>query len=93
MNLIMSKTRNSLNSINVDKLTFTHINERDMHRSKKKKNKQLFDEIDENINEEYLCQMKNKLLDQNTILFESQNAFEFFKKSVSQQLTDDATKK
>ena len=80
----MNKTRNSLNSINVNKLTFIHINERAMHRPKKKKNKQLFDKIDENINEEYLCQIKNKLFDQNTMLFESQNASEFFKKSISQ---------
>ena len=92
MNLIMNKIRNTLNVINVNKLMFIHMNERALHRSKEKKHK-LY-EI-ENINEEHLCQMKNELLQQETMLFANANSFEYaesFKRSASQQLTDDATK-
>ena len=91
MNLIMNKIRNTLTAVNVDKLMFIHMNECALHRSKKK-NKQQSDK-NEDINEKYLCQMKNELLQQDTILFESQHASEFFKRPISQQLIDDAMKK
>ena len=92
MNLIMNKTRNTLNAISVNKLMFIHMNERALHRPKEKKHR-LY-EI-ENIDEKHLCQMKNELLQQKTMLFANANSFEyveFSKRSVSQQLTDDATK-
>lgn len=89
INLIMSKTRNSLNAVNVDKLMYIHMNERALHRPKKKKHeKQSVDDL----NEEYLCQMKNELLQQDIMLFESQYASEFFKRPASQQLTENATR-
>lgn len=60
MNLIMNKTRNSLNAVNINKLMFIHMNERVMHRqNEKKKTTKKILQHDEDINEKYFCQMKN----------------------------------
>ena len=72
MSLIMNKIRNMLTAVNVNKLMFIYMNERALHRLIKKHD-QRFDK-NEDINKKYLYQMKNELLQQNTILFESQHA-------------------
>ena len=57
MSLIINKIRNLLNSINVDKLTFIHINKYVMHWPKEKKHGSSTDEI-KNINEKHLSNEK-----------------------------------
>ena len=60
MNLIMTKSRNSLHSINVDKLMFIYMNERTLNRPTDFKSKLQFAGID--INETDLCEMEDRLL-------------------------------
>jgi hypothetical protein len=61
MNLIKTKTRNSLNNVNVDKLMYIYMNERTLNRSKNLKKKLRYTQSIE-IDEKKLCEMKNKLL-------------------------------
>jgi len=61
MNLIKTKTRNFLSNVNVDKLMYIYMNERTLNRSKNLKKKLRYTQSIE-IDEEKLCEMKDKLL-------------------------------
>ncbi len=61
MNLIKMKTRNSLSNVNVDKLMYIYMNERTLNRPKNLKKKLRYTQSIE-IDEEELCEMKDKLL-------------------------------
>ncbi len=61
MNLIKTKTRNSLSNVNVDKLMYIYMNERTLNRPKDLKKKLRYTQGIE-IDEEKLCEMKDRLL-------------------------------
>jgi len=61
MNLIKTKTRNSLSNLNVNKLMYIYINERTLNRSKNLKKKLRYTQSIE-IDEKKLCEMKDRLL-------------------------------
>jgi len=61
MNLIKTKTRNSLSNVNVDKLMYIYMNERTLNRSKDLKKRLRYTQSIE-IDEEKLCAMKDRLL-------------------------------
>jgi hypothetical protein len=61
MNLIKSKTRNQLSNVNVDKLMYIYINERTLNRPRELKKRLRYTQRIE-IDEEELCEMKNRLL-------------------------------
>ncbi len=80
----MNKTRNFLRSINVDKLMFIYMNERTLDRFVNIKDKLQFDDI--NIDETELCEMKNKLLQEETTIMI------MTKRSISQTIMSDASR-
>lgn len=86
INLIINKTRNSLKLVNVDKLTFIYLNNWTLNRPQDTKEKLKFAGID--IDEEYLCEMENSLLQKETVIFS--NGPEASKRPASQQITGDA---
>ena len=91
MNFIMNKIRNSLKTVNVDKLTFIYMNNRIFDRSQNIKEKLEFAKI--NINETYLCEMKNKLLQKKILIFSNDENEAFSsKKPASQQLSKNAAR-
>ncbi len=61
MNLIKSKTRNQLSNVNADKLMYIYINERTLNRSRELKKRHRYTQRVE-IDEEKLCEMKDRLL-------------------------------
>jgi len=61
MNLIKSKTRNQLSNVNADKLMYIYINERTLNRSRELKKRLRYTQRVE-IDEEKLCEMKDRLL-------------------------------
>jgi serine kinase of HPr protein (carbohydrate metabolism regulator) len=86
MNLIMNKTRNSLHSINVDKLMFIYMNKRTFDRLKNTKSKLQFADL--NIEKTNLCEMKNRLLQEEISL--TSTTFIIAKRSISQTIMSDA---
>lgn len=91
MNLIMNKTRNSLHSVNVDKLMFIYINERTLNRPMDMKRKLQFAGID--IDETELCEMKDRLLQEEiSLAIEDTTTTTTLKRSASQTIAGDATR-
>ncbi len=89
MNLIMNKIRNSLHSINVDKLMFIYMNERALNRLTDIKSKLRFADVD--IDETNLCEMKNRLLQkENSLTFTTTSMI--IKRSTSQTIVSDASR-
>ena len=88
MNLIMTKSRNSLHSINVDKLMFIYMNERTLNRPTDFKSKLQFASID--INETDLCEMEDRLLQEEISL--SDTSMSSSKRPASQTIFGDATR-
>jgi hypothetical protein len=86
MNLIMNKIRNSLHSINVDKLMFIYMNERTLNRFKNVKSKLQLADIE--IDEMKLCEMKDRLLQEEISLTATTTTFT--KRSTSQAIMSDA---
>jgi hypothetical protein len=86
MNLIMNKTRNTLHSINVNKLMFIYMNKRTLDRFKNTKSKLQFADL--NIEKTNLCEMKNKLLQKEISL--TSMTFIIVKRSISQTIMSDA---
>lgn len=68
MNLIMNKTRNSLTSVNVNKLMYIYINERTLNRLRELKRKLQFAEIQ--LEKEELCHMEDRILEEEIRLFD-----------------------
>ena len=68
MNLIMIKIRNSLKSVNVDKLTYIYMNNRTLNRPQNIKKKLTF--VDIELNENYLCEMEDNLLQKKQQFFQ-----------------------
>ena len=72
MNVIMNKTRNSWNFIDLDKLMFIHIHE---GFSTLNRPKEIFWKNDKDyIDEEYLCEMEDILLQKETLLYTDESA-------------------
>jgi hypothetical protein len=86
MNLIMSKIRNSLHSINVNKLMFIYMNERALNRFTNMKSRLQLSDI--NIDETEFCEMKDKLLQKEVSL----TTMTSFKRSTSQTIMSDASR-
>lgn len=86
MNLIMNKTRNSLSSVNVDKLTFIYINNRTLDRPQGVKEKLCFAGVE--IDEEHLCEMEDMLLQEETAVFTNESSSS--KRPASQEMTGNA---
>lgn len=84
----MIKTRNFFKLINVDKLTFIYINNRTLDRFQKITKKLQFADI--NVDEKYLCKMKNMLFQKKTAIFLNESISS--KKPTSQQITKNAIK-
>lgn len=61
MNLIKTKFKNQLSNVNVNKLTYIYINERTLNRPRDLKKKLRYTQNIE-INEEKLCDLKDRLL-------------------------------
>ena len=89
MNLIMNKTRNSMASINVDKLMFIYLNERTLNRPKEIKRKLQFAGID--IEEDDLCEMEDRLLQEEISLQETATV-KSLKRPASQAIEGDAVR-
>ncbi len=91
MNLIMSKTRNLLHSINVNKLMFIYMNERTLDRLTNTIIRLQLSDI--NIDETELCEMKNRLLQEEISLTETTTTtIIIIKRSTSQTIVSDATR-
>ncbi len=88
MNLIMNKTRNSLHSINVDKLMFIYMNERTLNRPKDVKSKLQFAGID--MDETDLCEMEDRLLQEEVSLTDTTTIIT--KRPASQTMMGDASR-
>jgi len=67
MNLIKSKTRNQLSNVSVDKLMYIYINERTLNRSRELKKRLRYIQSVE-INEKKLCEMKDRLLQEEIVM-------------------------
>ncbi len=89
MNLIMNETRNSLNSVNVNKLMFIYMNERTLNRLKNTNSKLKFDDM--NIDEAKLCEIKNRLLQKKISLVDNMTTTST-KRPTSQTIVDDASR-
>ena len=89
MNLIMNKTRNSMASINVDKLMFIYLNERTLNRPKEIKRKLQFAGID--IEEDDLYEMEDRLLQEEISLQETATV-KSLKRPASQAIEGDAVR-
>ncbi len=88
--IIARRNRNSLHSINVDKLMFIYMNERTFDRLKKTKSKLQFENID--IDETKLCEMKDRLLQEEISLADNTTTTTSSKRSISQTIVDDASR-
>jgi hypothetical protein len=88
MNLIMNKTRNSMNSINVDKLMFIYMNERTLNRPTKMRKKLQFAGIE--IDENDLCEMKDRQMMKKVSLRETNETSN--KRPASQIIEGNATR-
>lgn len=88
MNVIMNKSRNSLKTVNVNKLMFIYMNQRILDRFQEIKHRLSFAEV--HINENRLCEMKKMLLQKENALFDQKTAS--FKRSASQKISDETTK-